>query len=129
MTRAACKTPIPLCPLDYAPVSGSNQVSNNFHWKIYRTGLTRPHMENLSLFANFKTHKPSQVCEDENYHGSRTLQDKDVYFVINVVGFCGLFLVTDAICYTRLTAIIPAIPQIQKRASLGCCQSSCDIFH
>lgn len=67
-------------------------------------------MANLSLFTNFKTHKPSQVCEDQNHHGPRTLQDKDTYFVINVVGICGLFLATDPMPYTRLTAIILAIP-------------------
>lgn len=66
-------------------------------------------MVNLSLLANFKTHKPSQVCEDENHHGSQTLQDKDAHFVINMVWFCGLFLATDPIPYVRLTAIILAI--------------------
>lgn len=39
--------------------------------------------KSVSLFANLKTHKTSQVCGDENHHGLRNFQDKDAYFVIN----------------------------------------------
>lgn len=84
--------------------------THQFPLENWQNRSDRPHMANLSLFANFKTHKPSWVCEDENHHGSQTLQDKDAYFVINMVWFCGLFLATDPIPYIRLTAIILAIP-------------------
>lgn len=110
MTRAAGKTPTTLCPLDHAQVSGSNEVSNTpisigkFTEEVWEASHGK------SVSANFKTHKPSHICEDENQHGSWTLQDKDTYFVINVVGFCGLFLAPDPIPDTRLAAIILAIP-------------------
>lgn len=99
-------------PLDHAPVSGSKSQTPQVSLENLQNRSERLHIceVNLPLFANFKTHKSSQVCEDENHHGPWILQDKDTYFVINVVGFCGLFLAPDPIPDTRLTAIILAIP-------------------
>lgn len=89
-SRAAGKTPIILCPLDHALVSGSSQVSNTLIsiWKLTEQVQQALHDKFVSLFPNLKTHKPSWVCEDENHHRLWTLQDKDAYFVINnVLGF------------------------------------------
>lgn len=58
-------------PLDHAPVSGSKSQTPQVSLENLQNRSERLHIceVNLPLFANFKTHKSSQVCEDENHHG------------------------------------------------------------
>lgn len=112
-SRAAGKTPITLCPLDHAPVSGSSQVSNTLIsiWKLTEQVQQALHGKCVSLFANLK------ITSHLKSVGMKNTTDYEPYrtkmLTLQLIVF--IFLVTDPISYPRLTGIILAIPSKFRR--------------